>query len=96
MGADEFDYMKEVSPNAGVKILQVWTKDADKDDYADIDIEAAGISKVFNVLCQVHTTDNEVIKTEVVTTSIESDKLRVTISSDDDDGKKRSILVFGQ
>ena len=96
MGAtDEFDYMKEVSPNAGLKILQVWTKDADENDYADIDIEKAGINKVFNVLCQVHTTDNAVIATEVATTSIESDKLRVTFPSSND-GKKRSILVFGQ
>ena len=96
MGAtDEFDYMKEVSPNAGLKIIQVWTKDADENDYADIDIAAAGISKVFNVLCQVHTTDNAVMVTEVATTSIVSDKLRVTFPGDND-GEKRSILVFGE
>jgi len=96
MGAtDEFDYAKEVSPNAGLKIVQVFTKDADENDYADVDIEAYGIKKVFNVLCQVHTTDNAVLLTEVATTSIVSDKLRVTFP-ESNDGKKRSILVFGQ
>lgn len=96
MGAtDEFDYAKEVSPNAGLKIVQVWTKDADQNDFADITLKDYGISKVFNVLCQVHTTDNSVIVTEAATTEVTSGELKVTFPASND-GKKRSILVFGQ
>ena len=84
----------EVSPNAGLKIIQAWTANGDQNNVTKIDLKAAGISTLYNVLCQVHTTDNSVIVTEAATTSVSTGVLTVTLPASND-GKKRSILVFG-
>jgi len=86
--------VKEVSPNAGLKVIQVWTPDATGTDTVPITLSKYGIKTVYNVLCQVHTTANSVILTEVSTTAVSNGVLTVTIAAGND-GKKRSILVFG-
>ena len=92
--ADKLSSVTEAAPNAGVKILQLWTDDGDENDFAEFTLAEYGIAKVYNVLCQVHTTDNSVIVTEAATTEVDDGKLKVTFPADND-GKKRSILVFG-
>jgi hypothetical protein len=86
--------VKEVSPNAGLKIVQVWTEAADSADTTVITLANYGIKTVYNVICQVHTTDNSVIVTEASTTAVATGDLTVTIAAGND-GKKRSILIFG-
>ena len=93
--ADKLSSVTEAAPNAGVKILQLWTDDGDENDFAEFTLAEYGIGKVYNVLCQVHTTDNSVLLTEVATTAVSGGKLRVTFPGSND-GKKRSILVFGK
>ena len=96
MGAtNELAKVNEVSPALGVKVLQVWTDDADENDFAEFTLADYGLKTVYNVLCQVHTTDNSVIVTEVATTEVDDGELKVTFPGSND-GKKRSILVFGQ
>lgn len=95
MGEDKLASITEVAPNCGLKILQLWTDDGDENDFAEFTLANYGITEVYNVLCQVHTTDNSVIATEVATTEVDDGKLKVTFPSDND-GKKRSILVFGK
>lgn len=85
---------KEVSPNAGLKVIQVFTAAGDSADTTPITLANYGIKTLYNVLCQVHTTDNSVIVTEAATTAVASGVLTVTIPAGND-GKKRSILVFG-
>jgi len=93
--ADKLSYVKEVSPNAGLKIIQAFSANANQNDFVEITLSTYGIKSVFNVLCQVHTTDNSVIVTEAATTAVASGVLKVTFPASND-GKKRSVLVFGQ
>jgi hypothetical protein len=85
---------KEVSPNAGLKIVQVWTAVGSSTNETKIDLDSFGIKTLYNVICQVHTTDNSVIVTEAATCSASSGVLTVTIPSGND-SKKRSILIVG-
>ena len=93
--ADKLASITEAAPNAGVKILQLWTDAGNENDFAEFTLANYGITEVYNVLCQVHTTDNSVIVTEAATTAVSGGKLKVTFPSGND-AKKRSILVFGK
>lgn len=96
MGAtNELAKINEVSPALGLKVLQLWTNDADENDFAQFSLADHGLKTVYNVLTQVHTTDNSVILTEAATTAVSGGNLTVTFPSGND-AKKRSILVFGQ
>jgi len=85
---------KEVSPNAGLKIVQAWTASGSSSNETKIDLEDFGINTLYNVICQVHTTDNSVIVTEAATCSVSSGVLTVAIPAGNDN-KKRSILIVG-
>lgn len=85
---------KEVSPNAGLKIVHAFTAAGDSGDTTTVDLKAFGISSLMNVLCQVHTTDNSVLLTEEATTAVAAGVLTVTLPAEND-GKKRSILIVG-
>ena len=93
--ADKLASVKEVAPNAGVKLIQAWTDAANQNDFAEINLAKYGLTKVLNVLVSVHATEGSVITTEACTTAVTSGVLKVTFPASSD-GKKRSILVVGQ
>lgn len=85
----------EVSPNAGLKIIHLFTGAMNSADTTSVNLADYGISTLYNVITQVHSTDNSVVKTEAATTAVAAGVLTVTAASSND-GKKRSILVIGQ
>jgi len=86
---------KEVSPNAGLKIVQVWTAAGSDTNVTKVTLADYGIKKLYNVISQAHTTDNSVIIADDVTTAVSAGVLTVTLP-DSADTKKRSILIFGE
>ena len=84
----------EVSPNAGLKIVQIWTAAGSDTNITKVTLADYGISKVYNVITQAHDTENSVIVTEAATTAVSNGVLTVTLLSASDT-KKRSILIFG-
>lgn len=93
--AEKTNVAKEASPNAGLKIVHAFTAAADDADTTKITLADYGIKKLFNVITQVHTTDNSVIVTEAATTAVSAGVLTVTFVASND-GKKRSILIVGE
>jgi hypothetical protein len=93
--AERTNTVKEALPAIGFKIVQAWTAAATSGDTTVIDLSDYGVTTVYNLLCQVHSTDNSVIVTESATTAVSSGELTVTFPSGND-GKKRSILIVGQ
>ena len=85
---------EEISPNAGLKLIHILTAVGDSADTTTITLADYGLTNVYNVICQVHSTALSVIVTEAVTTSVTSGVLTVTLAASND-GKKRSILIVG-
>ena len=95
MGTEIAGTIKEVSPALGLKMLQVWTtENADENEVVKVNLKNHGIGTLYNVLCQVHTTDNSVIVTEAATTAVSNGVLTITFPGSND-AKKRSALIVG-
>lgn len=87
--------VKEITPNAGLKIVQAFTGAMSDTNVTKITLADYGISKVYNVLTQAHDTENSILVTEAATTAVSDGVLTVTVLSASDT-KKRSILIFGE
>lgn len=86
---------KELSPNAGLKVVQALTGLVDEDDTTTINLTSFGIKSLRNVISQAHATEGSVVVTEVPTTSVTAGVLTLTFPAGND-AKKRSVLVFGE
>jgi hypothetical protein len=86
--------VKEITPNAGLKIVQVWTAIASNTNVTKVTLADYGIKTLYNVITQAHDTENSILVTEAATTAVSAGVLTVTFGSASDT-KKRSILIVG-
>ena len=95
MGAlGEVGTRTEITPNAGVKIIQVITADTvDDGDTLTVDLEKYGCSNVNGVIGFIETTAGSVVVQEQPTTAVASGVLTITVGGSTDN-KVRAYYIF--
>jgi hypothetical protein len=94
MAAVTGSVIKEVAPNAGVKVLQVVTPDtADNADTVAVDLTAYGCKNIAGILGFTQSTTGSVVITEAPTTAVSAGILTITIGGATAN-KARTFLIF--
>jgi hypothetical protein len=94
MAAVTGSIIKEVAPNAGVKVLQVVTPaTADSSDTVAVDLTTFGCANISGIMGFTQSTTGSVVITEAPTTAVSSGVLTITIGGATSD-KARTYIVF--
>jgi len=90
----EVGTITEITPNSGVKILQLVTDaTVDDGDTVQIDLSDWGCTNIHGIQGFQEGTAGQVITTEAPTTAVSSSILTITVGGSDDN-KVRTFIVF--
>ncbi len=90
----EVGTITEITPNAGVKIIQVVTGEVDSDDTFTVDLSDYGCTNIHGILGFAETTTGSVVVTEAPTTSVSSSTLTVTVKGSSVDDTVRTYIIY--